>query len=186
MVAENSAVWRPEFDHLGLDILPVVIRYATRRGNQRGLANIVAGLDEVFRATKGSKVRIALENTAGDCPRFRHAYVNVNVICNPHCRDGCIPPLSPAVHANFWNYPPPAMATPTYTISDLAKEFDLTTRAMRFYEDMGLLQPERGDASADALHLPGRRLFRPLDDDGLDRAPDVRVSVELGFGDQAL
>jgi len=34
------------------------------------------------------------------------------------------------------------MAT-TYTISDLAKEFDLTTRAMRFYEDMGLLQPVR-------------------------------------------
>jgi DNA-binding transcriptional MerR regulator len=31
----------------------------------------------------------------------------------------------------------------TYTISDLAKEFDLTTRAMRFYEDMGLLQPLR-------------------------------------------
>ncbi len=30
-----------------------------------------------------------------------------------------------------------------YTISDLAKEFDLTTRAIRFYEDMGLLQPER-------------------------------------------
>ncbi|MFN9727209.1 MerR family transcriptional regulator [Acidovorax sp.] len=34
------------------------------------------------------------------------------------------------------------MAT-SYTISDLAKEFDLTTRAIRFYEDMGLLQPER-------------------------------------------
>ena len=34
------------------------------------------------------------------------------------------------------------MAT-TYTISDLAKEFELTTRAMRFYEDMGLLQPQR-------------------------------------------
>jgi len=32
---------------------------------------------------------------------------------------------------------------PTYTISDLAREFDLTTRAMRFYEDIGLLQPER-------------------------------------------
>src|SRR3954471_18612299 len=31
----------------------------------------------------------------------------------------------------------------TYTISDLAREFDLTTRAIRFYEDMGLLQPER-------------------------------------------
>lgn len=36
------------------------------------------------------------------------------------------------------------MATnPTYTISDLAREFDLTTRAIRFYEDMGLLQPTR-------------------------------------------
>jgi len=33
--------------------------------------------------------------------------------------------------------------TLTYTISDLAREFDLTTRAMRFYEDMGLLQPAR-------------------------------------------
>lgn len=33
--------------------------------------------------------------------------------------------------------------TPTYTISDLAREFDLTTRAIRFYEDMGLLEPER-------------------------------------------
>ncbi len=31
----------------------------------------------------------------------------------------------------------------TYSIGDLAREFDLTTRAMRFYEDMGLLQPER-------------------------------------------
>ena len=29
------------------------------------------------------------------------------------------------------------------TISDLAREFDLTTRAIRFYEDMGLLQPQR-------------------------------------------
>jgi DNA-binding transcriptional MerR regulator len=33
--------------------------------------------------------------------------------------------------------------TNTYTISDLAREFDLTTRAIRFYEDLGLLQPER-------------------------------------------
>ncbi len=42
------------------------------------------------------------------------------------------------------NCPRDAMAsTTTYTISDLAKEFDLTTRAMRFYEDMGLLRPER-------------------------------------------
>src|SRR5262245_51998887 len=36
----GSALARPEFDHIGLDILPVVIRYATRRANQRGLKNI--------------------------------------------------------------------------------------------------------------------------------------------------
>lgn len=36
----GSAVWRPDYDHLGTDILPVVIRYATRRANQRGLTNI--------------------------------------------------------------------------------------------------------------------------------------------------
>jgi DNA-binding transcriptional MerR regulator len=35
------------------------------------------------------------------------------------------------------------MSATTYTISDLAREFDLTTRAIRFYEDMGLLTPER-------------------------------------------
>ena len=34
-------------------------------------------------------------------------------------------------------------STTEYTISDLAREFDLTTRAIRFYEDMGLLQPQR-------------------------------------------
>jgi tRNA (guanine-N7-)-methyltransferase len=36
----GSAVWRPDHDHLGVDVLPVVIRYATRRGNQRGLKNL--------------------------------------------------------------------------------------------------------------------------------------------------
>jgi len=35
-----SSVWRPDHDHVGLDILPVVIRYATRRANQRGLGNV--------------------------------------------------------------------------------------------------------------------------------------------------
>ena len=35
-----SALRRPEVDHLGLDILPLVIRYATRRANQRGLSNL--------------------------------------------------------------------------------------------------------------------------------------------------
>jgi len=31
----------------------------------------------------------------------------------------------------------------SYSISDLAREFDLTTRAIRLYEDLGLLQPQR-------------------------------------------
>src|SRR5256714_8219379 len=36
----GSALARPDFDHLGIDILPMVLRYATRRGNQRGLGNL--------------------------------------------------------------------------------------------------------------------------------------------------
>ena len=36
----GSAIARPEFNHLGLDVLPMVIRYATRRGNQRGLKHV--------------------------------------------------------------------------------------------------------------------------------------------------
>lgn len=31
----------------------------------------------------------------------------------------------------------------TFKISELAKEFDITTRSIRFYEDVGLLQPQR-------------------------------------------
>jgi len=30
-----------------------------------------------------------------------------------------------------------------YSISDLSKEFDITTRSIRFYEDQGLLSPTR-------------------------------------------
>lgn len=47
------------------------------------------------------------------------------------------------------------MAT-TYSISDLAREFDLTTRAMRFYEDMGLLQPERSGPAGRTRVYSGR------------------------------
>lgn len=31
----------------------------------------------------------------------------------------------------------------TYSISDLAKEFDVTTRSIRFYEDQSLIKPSR-------------------------------------------
>jgi DNA-binding transcriptional MerR regulator len=35
------------------------------------------------------------------------------------------------------------MSSQTYSISDLARELDITTRAIRFYEEQGLLSPER-------------------------------------------
>ena len=36
----GSAVARADYDHFSIDLLPVVIRYATRRANQRGLTNV--------------------------------------------------------------------------------------------------------------------------------------------------
>jgi tRNA (guanine-N7-)-methyltransferase len=36
----GSALARPDLDHFAIDKLPVVIRYATRRANQRGLHNV--------------------------------------------------------------------------------------------------------------------------------------------------
>jgi tRNA (guanine-N7-)-methyltransferase len=47
----SSALARPELNHFGCDILPLVIRYATRRANQRGLANVrlaVIGANELL------------------------------------------------------------------------------------------------------------------------------------------
>ncbi|MEQ7922668.1 MerR family DNA-binding transcriptional regulator [Xanthomonas sp. WHRI 1810A] len=35
------------------------------------------------------------------------------------------------------------MSTQTYSISDLARELDITTRTIRFYEEQGMLTPER-------------------------------------------
>src|SRR5262245_41130691 len=49
--AIGSAVTRPTHDHLGTDVLPVVIRYARKRGNQRGLTNLkfaVLGANELL------------------------------------------------------------------------------------------------------------------------------------------
>jgi DNA-binding transcriptional MerR regulator len=34
----------------------------------------------------------------------------------------------------------------TYSIAELAEEFDVTARAIRFYEDVGLLEPARAGA----------------------------------------
>ena len=41
-----------------------------------------------------------------------------------------------------------------YTISDLASEFDITTRTLRFYEEKGLLNPARNGQS---------RVYSPAD-----------------------
>jgi DNA-binding transcriptional MerR regulator len=35
------------------------------------------------------------------------------------------------------------MISQTYSISDLSRELDITTRAIRFYEEQGLVSPER-------------------------------------------
>jgi len=55
----QSALARPEVDHLASDILPVVIRYATRRANQRGLHNVrfaVKDAQTLVRAYIGASV----------------------------------------------------------------------------------------------------------------------------------
>ena len=55
----------------------------------------------------------------------------------------------------------------TYTITELAREFDITPRAIRFYEDLGLLEPTRAgrnrvysqrDRTRLKLTLRGKRL----------------------------
>jgi deoxyribonuclease IV len=49
-------------------------------GEEGGLAQIVAGLNEVFRATKQSPVRIALENTAGQGSCLGHRIAHLGAI----------------------------------------------------------------------------------------------------------
>ena len=58
-------------------------------------------------------------------------------------------------------------STNTYSISDLAAEFNITTRTLRFYEEKGLLAPKRqgqirvynvGDRTRLKLILRGKRL----------------------------
>ncbi|MDQ6638750.1 MAG: MerR family DNA-binding transcriptional regulator [Pseudomonadota bacterium] len=61
----------------------------------------------------------------------------------------------------------PAEAAATFSIGELAREFGLTTRAIRFYEDCGLLAPDRvgrnrvytaRDRARLTLTLRGKRL----------------------------
>ena len=63
--------------------------------------------------------------------------------------------------------------TVEYSISDLCKEFDITTRTIRHYEDIGLLSPSRrgqsrvytpSDRTRLRLILRGKRLGLSLED----------------------
>ncbi|CAG9175942.1 MerR family DNA-binding transcriptional regulator [Cupriavidus respiraculi] len=48
----------------------------------------------------------------------------------------------------------------TYTITELAREFDITPRAIRFYEDHGLLSPQRAGAGGRQRVYNGRERTR--------------------------
>ncbi len=78
------------------------------------------------------------------------------------------------------------MSEPTYTITELAREFELTPRAIRYYEDQGLITPARAgvqrvyskrDRTRLRLTLRGKRLGLSLAAireliDMYDTAPD--------------
>lgn len=68
---------------------------------------------------------------------------------------------------------PAAAKSNSFTISQLAREFDVTARTLRFYEDKGLLLPARKgqariysarDRAKLKLILQGKRIGLPLDD----------------------
>lgn len=63
----------------------------------------------------------------------------------------------------------PTPARETYTIGDLAREFGVTLRALRFYEDKGLLEPMREGLM---------RLYGPRD---RERLKMILKGKRLGF-----
>ena len=77
----------------------------------------------------------------------------------------------------------------TYTITQLSKEFDITTRSIRFYEDEGLLAPQRegrkriysvGDHVRLKLILRGKRLGFSLREVG-----EIIQMYDLESGEEA-
>ncbi|CAD5374086.1 MerR family transcriptional regulator [Rubrivivax sp. A210] len=84
----------------------------------------------------------------------------------------------------------------TYTITELAAEFDITARAIRFYEDMGLLTPERAgrnrvygqrDRTRLKLTLRGKRLGLSLQEikqlvDMYDSPSDTSQQLQAFMG----
>jgi DNA-binding transcriptional MerR regulator len=84
-----------------------------------------------------------------------------------------------------------AAAPRSYTITELAVEFDVTARAIRFYEDLGLLTPQRAgrnrvytqrDRTRLKLTLRGKRLGLSLSEikhlvDMYDSPSDTRQQL---------
>lgn len=84
-----------------------------------------------------------------------------------------------------------------FSISDLSKEFDITTRTIRFYEDQGLLSPTRkgqtriytkGDRVRLKLILRGKRLGFSLSETGkifelydLDKTSATQLETMMGI-----
>lgn len=97
-------------------------------------------------------------------------YIDVHVNRPALAPAGPAPPAAAMTAAK-----PAATARPakTYTITELAQEFDVTPRAIRFYEDVGLLEPARAgrnrvysqrDRTRLKLTLRGKRLGFALQD----------------------
>ncbi len=92
---------------------------------------------------------------------------------------------------------PTRAASSTFTIAELAEEFDVTPRAIRFYEDVGLLEPGRAgrnrvytqrDRTRLKLTLRGKRLGLSLSeikqlvdmyDSEADTAPQLNAFLEV-------
>ncbi len=93
--------------------------------------------------------------------------------------------------------------TPAFTISQLAEEFDISTRTIRFYEEKGLIAPRRSkgnqriynrrDRARLKLILRGKRFGYSLDeisemmgmnDIDMNEADQIRKALE--FGDRKL
>ena len=99
-------------------------------------------------------------------------------------------PLSPAEN------PAAPRDDRTWTITDLAQEFDITPRAIRFYEDMGILAPSRDgrnrvydlrDRTRIKLTLRGKRLGLSLQEikqlvDMYESPTDTRAQLTAFLG----
>ena len=81
----------------------------------------------------------------------------------------------------------PRSAARTCTITELATEFDITARAIRFYEDVGLLTPQRAgrnrvysqrDRTRLKLTLRGKRLGLSLSE--IKQLVDMYTVLQAG------